>query len=243
MVSTFAFERFLAENGIRDAYLHLTSEIEAILANQEISEKDKRMMIANTSERIRGLIRGGRLDSAMGVGWEITEAVDACGLREQFRERALFRSPRKTRRKRHLPERRRDVSVRQPRRELLDWIKEVWSVVLADTAEFSTRATALSGKGADRAGHRSAADVRFAGVWRDFYDGVRVSGRDVIVIEAGYGLGEGVVSGAVDVDRYYVDKSRRVGFKRSRRQQGVHGQAACLWQGDIHRSGTNQQSA
>lgn len=33
-----------------------------------------------------------------------------------------------------------------------------------------------------------------------------VSGRDVIVIEAGYGLGEGVVSGVVDVDRYYVDK-------------------------------------
>ena len=33
-----------------------------------------------------------------------------------------------------------------------------------------------------------------------------VSGKDVIVIEAGYGLGEGVVSGVVDVDRYYVDK-------------------------------------
>lgn len=30
-----------------------------------------------------------------------------------------------------------------------------------------------------------------------------VSGRDVIVIEAGYGLGEGVVSGIIDVDRYY----------------------------------------
>jgi phosphoenolpyruvate synthase/pyruvate phosphate dikinase len=34
-----------------------------------------------------------------------------------------------------------------------------------------------------------------------------VSGRDVIVIEAGYGLGAGVVSGVVDVDRYYVDKA------------------------------------
>ena len=29
----------------------------------------------------------------------------------------------------------------------------------------------------------------------------------MIVIEAGYGLGEGVVSGVVNVDRYYVDKT------------------------------------
>ncbi len=203
MVSTFAFERFLAENGIHDAYMHLTSEIEAILANQEISEKDKRMMIADTSERIRDLIRRGHLDSAAGVGREITEAVDSCGLRDSFvsvrssglqedKEEAAFAGAAET------------FLFVSPA-ELLDWIKEVW------TSFWLTRGILYQSHRIVRKGATGLAivvqqmfDSQVSGV---IFTTDPVSGRDVIVIEAGYGLGEGVVSGAVDVDRYYVDKS------------------------------------
>ena len=202
MVTTFAFDRFLEENGIRDAYLRLTSEIEAILANQEISEKDKRLMIADTSERIRDLIRRGRLDSATGVGREITEAVDSCGLGNSFlsvrssglqedKEEAAFAGAAET------------FLFVSPA-ELLDWIKEVW------TSFWLTRGILYQSGRIVRKGATGLAivvqqmfDSQVSGV---IFTTDPVSGRDVIVIEAGYGLGEGVVSGSVDVDRYYVDK-------------------------------------
>ena len=88
--------------------------------------------------------------------------------------------------------------------ELLDWIREVWaSFWLARGILYQS----------DRVVRQ--ASTRLAIVVQQMFDsqvsGVifttdPVSGRDVIVIEAGYGLGEGVVSGLVDVDRYYVDK-------------------------------------
>ena len=202
MVTTFAFDRFLEENGIRDAYLRLTSEIEAILANQEISVKDKRMMIADTSERIRDLIRRGHLDNATGVGREITEAVDSCGLGNSFlsvrssglqedKEEAAFAGAAET------------FLFVSPA-ELLDWIKEVW------TSFWLTRGILYQSNRVVRKGATGLAivvqqmfDSQVSGV---IFTTDPVSGRDVIVIEAGYGLGEGVVSGSVDVDRYYVDK-------------------------------------
>jgi protein-tyrosine-phosphatase/phosphohistidine swiveling domain-containing protein len=202
MVTTLAFDRYLDENGARGAYLQLTSELERILAAQALSEKDRRAHIADVAQRIRALIQGGRLDPAAGLGREIMAAVDACGLRDGFvsvrssglqedTEEAAFAGAAET-------------FLYVSAAELLDWIREVWaSFWLARGILYQS----------DRVVRQASA--RLAIVVQQMFDsqvsGVifttdPVSGRDVIVIEAGYGLGEGVVSGLVDVDRYYVDK-------------------------------------
>ena len=203
MISTLAFDRFLEESGTREAYLHLTSEIDAILVTQAISETDKRVKIADASERIRDLIRSGNLNPALGLGREIMAAVDSCGLRNSFlsvrssglqedTEEAAFAGAAET------------YLFVSPK-ELLGWIKEVW------TSFWLTRGILYQ---RDRIVQQGSA--KLAIVVQQMFDsqvsGVifttdPVSGRDVIVIEAGYGLGEGVVSGVVDVDRYYVDKA------------------------------------
>ena len=203
MVTTLAFDRFLDENGLHAAYSCLTSEIDTILATAEMPEKDKRRRIEDASKRIRDLIRRGRLDPALGLGKEIMAAVDSSGLRHTFvsvrssglqedTEEAAFAGAAET----YL-----FVSTA----ELLERIKEVW------TSFWLTRGILYQ---SDRVVRQGSA--RLAIVVQQMFDsqvsGVifttdPVSGRDVIVIEAGYGLGEGVVSGVVDVDRYYVDKA------------------------------------
>jgi len=202
MVTTFAFDRFLEENGILAAYLHLTSGIEALLATQEMSYEDTRMKITDASEKIRDLIRQGNLDSATGVGREIMEAVESTGLRSSFlsvrssgsledTEEAAFAGAAET-------------YLYVSPAELLHWIKEVW------TSFWLTRGMLYRNDRIARQG-----SVKLAIVVQQMFEsqvsGVMfttdpVSGRDVIVIEAAYGLGEGVVSGVVDVDRYYVEK-------------------------------------
>ena len=202
MVTTFAFDRFLEENGIRSAYLRLTSEIEAILAAPELSENDKYEKIADTAERIQALIRGGRLVSVSGVGQEIMAAVDACGLTQSYvsvrssglqedTEEAAFAGAAVT-------------YLYVSPAEILGWIKEVW------TSFWLTRGILYQSDRVVRQGSIELAIV-VQQMFESEVSGVifttdPVSGRDVIVIEAGYGLSEGVVSGVVDVDRYYVDK-------------------------------------
>lgn len=202
MVTTFAFDRFLEENGIRQAYLLLTSEIEALLATQEITDEDKRMKIANASEKIRDLIRRGNLHIAAGVGQEIMEAVDSYGLHNSFlsvrssglqedTEEAAFAGAAET------------YLFVSPA-ELLDWIKKVWmSFWLTRGMLYRSERIVWQGSAKLAIVVQQMFDSQVSGV---IFTTDPVSGRDVIVIEAGYGLGEGVVSGVVDVDRYYVDK-------------------------------------
>ena len=202
MVTTFAFDQFLEENGIREDYLRLTSDIEMILANQEIPDEDRHMKIADVSERIRDLIRQGTLDSTAGIGREIMTVVDTYGLRDSLlsvrssglqedTEEAAFAGAAET-------------YLFVTPAELLDWIKEVW------TSFWLTRGILYRSDRIVRQGSAKLAIV-VQQMFESQVSGVifttdPVSGRDVIVIEAGYGLGEGVASGLVDVDRYYVDK-------------------------------------
>jgi len=203
MVTAFAFDRFLEENGILAAYLQLTSGIEAMLATQEMSYEDTRMKITDASERIRDLIRRGHLDSATGVGREIMEAVDSTGLRNSFlsvrssgsledTEEAAFAGAAET-------------YLYVSPAELLYWIKEVW------TSFWLTRGMLYRSERIVRQGSSVKLAIVVQQMFESQVSGVMfttdpVSGRDVIVIEAAYGLGEGVVSGVVDVDRYYVEK-------------------------------------
>lgn len=203
MVTTVAFDRFLEENGIHDAYLRLTSEIAAILSNHEVQEKDKRVKIADAAKRIRALIRHGNLEPGAGLGREIMAAVDSCGLRHSFvsvrssglqedTEEAAFAGAAET------------FLFVSPG-ELLDWIKEVWtSFWLTRGILYQSDRTVQQGSAKLAIVVQEMFDSQVSGV---IFTTDPVSGRDVIVIEAGYGLGEGVVSGVVGVDRYYVDKA------------------------------------
>ena len=203
MLTTLAFDQFLEENGIRESYMYLTSEIEVILADQEISEKDKRAKIADASERIRDLILWGNLDAAVGLGREIMAAVDSCGLHNSFlsvrssglqedTEEAAFAGAAET------------YLFVSPA-EVLDWIKEVWaSFWLARGILYQSERIVQQGEAKLAIVVQQMFDSQVSGV---IFTTDPVSGRDVIVIEAGYGLGEGVVSGIVDADRYYVDKA------------------------------------
>ena len=202
LVTTFAFDRFLEENGIREAYLRLTSEIEATLASKELADEDKRLKLTDASRRIRHVIHRGKLDTAAGVGREIMEAVDSCGLRNSFlsvrssglqedTEEAAFAGAAET------------YLFVSPA-ELLDWIKEVWMSFWL-TRGMLYRSDRIVRQGVARLAIvvQQMFESQVSGV---IFTTDPVSGKDVIVIEAGYGLGEGVVSGVVDVDRYYVDK-------------------------------------
>lgn len=161
------------------------------------------MKIGDASERIRDLIRHGNLNPADGLGREIMAAVDSCGLGNSFlsvrssglqedTEEAAFAGVAET-------------YLFVSRAELLYWIKEVW------TSFWLTRGILYQ---SDRIVQQGSAKLAIV-VQQMFESQVSgvifttdpVSGRDVIVVEAGYGLGAGVVSGVVDVDRYYVDKA------------------------------------
>jgi pyruvate,water dikinase len=162
------------------------------------------MKITDASEKIRDLIRRGNLDSATGVGREIMEAVDSTGLRNSFlsvrssgsledTEEAAFAGAAET-------------YLYVSPAELLYWIKEVW------TSFWLTRGMLYRSERIVRQGSSVKLAIVVQQMFESQVSGVifttdPVSGRDVIVIEAAYGLGEGVVSGVVDVDRYYVEKS------------------------------------
>ena len=201
MVTTFAFERFLEENAIRETYVRMTAAIDTLLT-REILDEGRRKHILDASEQIRDLILQGNLDVAAGVGREIMDAVDTYGLGhrclsvrssglQEDTEEAAFAGAAET------------YLCINPA-ELLDWIKKVWASFWL-TRGILYRSDRIVRQGPVKLAIvvQQMVDSEVSGV---IFTTDPVSGRDVIVIEAGYGLGEGVVSGLVDVDRYYVDK-------------------------------------
>jgi pyruvate,water dikinase len=202
MVTTFAFERFLDENGIREKLARMTTEIDALHLEHGLSDEDLREHIVEASEAIRDLIFRGNLDANAGVGREIMQAVDTCGLRsaclsvrssglQEDTEEAAFAGAAET-----------YLCVSPV--ELLDWIKTVWrSFWLTRGILYRSSRIVRQGPVKPAVVIQQMFESQVSGV---MFTTDPVSGRDVIVVEAGYGLGEGVVSGLVDVDRYYVDK-------------------------------------
>jgi pyruvate,water dikinase len=181
-------------------------------------------------DKIRSLILRGRLDSTVGVGHEIIEAVnnyglkDAClsirssGLQEDTEEASFAGAA--------------ETYLYVNSADLLEYIKKVWM------SFWLTRGILYRNDRVIRQG-----SIKLAVIVQKMFDsqvsGVifttdPVSDRDVIVIEAGYGLGEGVVSGLVDVDRYYVNKfdgsviNIHIGKKAFKVMQHPSGQGTCI---------------
>jgi protein-tyrosine-phosphatase/phosphohistidine swiveling domain-containing protein len=202
MVTTFAFQQFLEENELQDTHARISAAIDAILVSKPVLDEDQRRQIVEFSEQIRGLIFQGNLGAATGVGREIMAAVDACGLNDaslsvrssglqEDTEEATFAGAAET----YL-----HVNTDQ----LLERIKSVWmSFWLIRGLLYRNSRIIRQGPIKPAVVVQKMFDSQVSGV---MFTTDPVSGRDVIVIEAGYGLGEGVVSGLVDVDRYYVNK-------------------------------------
>ncbi len=202
MVTTFAFQRFLEENNLRDAHNQISAAIDAILVAGPILDEGQRQQIVELSEQIRSLILQGSLDTTTCVGREIMAAVDACGLNDtclsvrssglqEDTEEATFAGAAET-------------YLYVTAAELLERIKAVWmSFWLIRGLLYRNSRIIRQGSIKPAVVVQKMFDSQVSGV---MFTTDPVSGRDIIVIEAGYGLGEGVVSGLVDVDRYYVSK-------------------------------------
>ncbi|MFZ1643079.1 MAG: PEP/pyruvate-binding domain-containing protein [Candidatus Contendobacter sp.] len=202
MVTTFAFQRFLEENHMLEAYARITAAIDTIIMTKTIPDEDHHRQIVELSEQIRNLIFQGNLDVATGLGLEIMEAVDSHGLQNTYlsvrssglqedTEEATFAGAAET------------YLYVNPT-ELLEWIKKVWmSFWLVRGILYRNSRIIQQGLIKPAVIVQKMFDSQVSGV---MFTTDPVSGRDVIVIEAGYGLGDGVVSGLVDVDRYYVNK-------------------------------------
>ncbi|HAS51248.1 MAG TPA: hypothetical protein DCS21_05720 [Gammaproteobacteria bacterium] len=230
MVTTQAFQRFLEENGLLEAYIENIAAMDVVLAAREIPDRDQYEKIVNLLEKIRSLIFNGRLESDTGTGREIIQAIHDHGLKETYlsvrssgldedTEEASFAGVAET-------------YLYVSPDELLECIKKVWmSFWLMRGILYRS----------ERIIQRSP--IKPAVVLQEMFDsqvsGVifttdPVSDRDVIVIEAGYGLGEGVVSGLVDVDRYYVNKfdgsviNMHIGKKAFKVMRHPSGKGTCV---------------
>ena len=202
MVTTFAFRRFLEENSLLSAYAEIMANIDAVLTVEGISSKDQYEKIVDLLEKIRQLILQGCLEPTTGIGREIMEAVDLYGLKDTYlsvrssglqedTEEASFAGAAET-------------YLYVSPDELLECIKKVWmSFWLIRGILYRHDRIIQQGPTKPAVVVQKMFHSQVSGV---IFTTDPVSDRDVIVIEAGYGLGEGVVSGLVDVDRYYVNK-------------------------------------
>ena len=230
MVTTFAFQRFLEENGLLDAYVEIIAAIDGILATKEISHQNQCGKISDLLEKVRNLIFHGRLESTVGIGREIMEEIDDYGLKDaqlsvrssglqEDTEEASFAGAAET-------------YLYVSPAELLEFIKKVWmsfwlmrGILYRNDRiiqQMTTKPAVIVQK---------MFDSQVSGV---IFTTDPVSDRDVIVIEAGYGLGEGVVSGLVDIDRYYVNKfdgsviNFHIGKKAFKVIQHPSGRGTCI---------------
>ncbi len=230
MVTTYAFQRFLEENDLLDTYQELIVAIDQVLATEGMSHQNQYGKIADLLDKIRRLILRGRLESNAGVGGEIIQALSDYGLSDaqlsvrssglqEDAEEASFAGAAET-------------YLYVDPVDLLEFIKKVWTSfwlirgilyrhdrVIQQTM---TRPAVIVQK---------MFNSQVSGV---IFTTDPVSDRDVMVIEAGYGLGEGVVSGLVDVDRYYVNKfdgsvmNFHIGKKAFKVVQHRSGKGTCI---------------
>ena len=230
MVTTQAFQRFLEENDLLDAYMKNIAAIDVVLAAKEIPDPDQYAKIVSLLEKIRSLILQGRLESDAGTGRKIIQAIHNHGLKDTYfsvrssgleedTEEASFAGVAET-------------YLYVSPDELLECIKKVWmSFWLMRGILYRSERIIQKIPIKPAVVLQEMFDSQVSGV---IFTTDPVSDRDVIVIEAGYGLGEGVVSGLVDVDRYYVNKfdgsviNMHIGKKAFKVMRHPSGKGTCI---------------
>jgi hypothetical protein len=202
-LTIYAYKRFLKETGLEDKVRALAMELDVIL-NAPMDEAGRSKEIGRLSERIRQLLMTGKLDAGKGVGLDILKALEKHGFSDADARWAVRSSA--------IQEDSDDAAFAGAAESYLNLKPdEILGKVVENWASFWLPRGILYRQ---RQGLRSVdllpatliqkmtpADV--SGV---IFTRNPVDGKSEVVINAAYGLGEGVVSGKAAADVYVVRK-------------------------------------
>lgn len=203
-VTTEAYRRFLRENDLEKPLRVLAEQLDTVLSSEQ-SEEARQKKVAGISKQIRTLLLSGKLDPESGVGKEIWEGMQARGLAADGRQLAIRSSA--------VQEDTADAAfagaaesyLHVKPEEALHKVIENWTsfwlprgIVYRHQQKIPSTSLAASTI------IQEMAEADVAGV---LFTQNPVTGADEFVINAAYGLGEGIVSGIVQTDRYVARKS------------------------------------
>ncbi|MFA6093168.1 MAG: PEP/pyruvate-binding domain-containing protein [Elusimicrobiota bacterium] len=212
-LTIYAYKRFLGETGLEDKVRALAIELDAILNAAGMGEASRSKEISRLSERIRQVLMSAKLDAKKGVGKDILEALKKHGfaLAKTENEQPVLDS-RWSVRSSAIQEDSDDAAFAGAAESYLNLKpEEVLSKVVENWASFWLPRGILYRQ---RQGLRSV-DLLPATLIQKMAPAVvsgviftrnPVNGQDEVVINAAYGLGEGVVSGQAAADVYTTRK-------------------------------------
>ncbi|MDD5657401.1 MAG: PEP/pyruvate-binding domain-containing protein, partial [Elusimicrobia bacterium] len=201
-VTTEAYLRFLRENDLEEPVMRTARELDGLLSAGGLGAEQVREVVETASRKLQGLILSGRLDAEDGVGKDILDSIDAQGLRQarfavrssavqEDREEAAFAGAAES----HLY---------VDRANLLRKVVETWaSFWLPRGIQYRWQQGIRSVELRPAVAVQQMADAQASGV---MFTADPVTGRPDVVINAAYGLGEGIVSGQVQADQYRADR-------------------------------------
>ncbi|MBI3554398.1 MAG: hypothetical protein HY077_18020 [Elusimicrobia bacterium] len=203
-VTTQGWLRFLEENGLKDQLRALAEELDRV-QSEALRDEERQNKVAELSEKISALIRSGKLNRESGLGAEIWR-----GMRDHWlvdgQKRLAVRSS-------AVQEDQADAAfagaaesyLHVKAEDALAMVVENWaSFWLPRGISYRHAHGVKSTELLPSTFIQEMAQADAAGV---IFTRNPVSGADEIVINAAYGLGEGVVSGIVQTDRYIARKS------------------------------------
>ena len=202
-LTTEAYLRFLRESGLEAQVLSAASGLDALLAKSGLDSPQGAQAIETYSARIQKLLRSAKLNPESGLGREILTSLQAHGLDgaafavrssavQEDSDEAAFAGAAET----HL--------YVQPK-EVLDKIVETWaSFWLPRGIQYRWQQGIRSIELRPAVTIQRMAQAESAGV---MFTMDPASGKRNIVINAAFGLGEGVVSGLVQADQYTADRT------------------------------------
>ncbi|MFA6579985.1 MAG: PEP/pyruvate-binding domain-containing protein [Elusimicrobiota bacterium] len=203
-LTIYAYKRFLKETGLEDKVRALAMELDALLNAPNMDEASRSKEISRLSERIRQVLMSAKLDAKKGVGSEILKALKKHGFADQSARWSVRSSA--------IQEDSDDAAFAGAAESYLNLKPdEVLSKVVENWASFWLPRGILYRQ---KQGLRSV-DLLPATLIQKMAPAVvsgviftrnPVNGKDEVVLNAAYGLGEGVVSGQTAADVYMTRK-------------------------------------
>ncbi|MFA6579036.1 MAG: PEP/pyruvate-binding domain-containing protein [Elusimicrobiota bacterium] len=203
-LTIYAYKRFLKETGLEDKVRALAMELDALLNAAGMDEAGRSKEISRLSERIRQVLMSARLDPKNGVGRDILEALKPHGFEDEAARWSVRSSA--------IQEDSDDAAfagaaesyLNLKPEEVLDKVVENWaSFWLPRGILYRQRQGLLSVDLLPATLIQKMAPAQVSGV---IFTRNPVNGTDEVVINAAYGLGEGVVSGQAAADVYMTRK-------------------------------------
>jgi len=205
-ITRSAFDAFIDGNGLRGEYNRIAGLMDDELRDTTGSREQKAAAIDGLSKEMRALIMRGALSGDTGLGREITNGMRAHGLAgksmavrssaiQEDTADAAFAGAAET-----------FLNVSEA--ELLEHVKETWASfwlprgIVYRSERLDAGFSQKQFKAAVLV--QEMVDAEAAGV---AFSVNPVNGRQEVVVNASYGLGEAVVSGLVDADQYIAGKS------------------------------------